>query len=239
MSIVNTGSLSSVRSALRACAVPADIPVLQRFFKTGPGEYAEGDKFMGVRMPATRRVARDFEDLPMAAVLDLLKSPVHEERLLALIILVNRYRKAAPVEQAGIYRNYLSHTGYINNWDLVDTSAEHIVGAYLLSRSRKPLYRLARSSSVWERRIAMISTFHFIKQGDFGETLNIATMLLGDTHDLIHKATGWMLREVGKRDLSCEESFLNQHGRNMPRTMLRYAIEKFPPQKRCSFMARA
>jgi 3-methyladenine DNA glycosylase AlkD len=236
---VHAHMLSSIRSALWACAVPSDVPNLQRFFKTGPGEYAEGDVFIGVRVPATRRVARQFEDVPVAVAIELLKSPVHEERLLALIILVNQYQKASRPEQIDIYRNYLTHTAFINNWDLVDSSAEHIVGAYLFGRSRSPLYRLARAHSLWERRIAIMSTFHFIKQGAFDETLKISAMLLGDSHDLIHKATGWMLREVGKRNVDLLDAFLQQHGRTMPRTMLRYAIEKFPVEKRRRFMARS
>lgn len=227
---------NNIRVALRVFADESDAIALQRFFKTGPGEYGEGDRFLGVRVPATRRVAREYRNLPMADAITLLKSDIHEERLLALIILTQKYQKGYPGEQALIYRTYLDHTRYINNWDLVDTSAEHIVGAHLKNRSRKPLYTLARSQSIWERRIAIMSTFHFIKNNDFDETLKIAEKLVSDTNDLIHKAVGWMLREVGKRDRSKENIFLMKHYRNMPRTMLRYAIEKFPEEIRQQYL---
>lgn len=227
---------NNIRVALRVFADESDAIALQRFFKTGPGEYGEGDRFLGVRVAATRRVAREYRNLPMADAITLLKSDIHEERLLALIILTQKYQKGSPGEQALIYRTYLDHTRYINNWDLVDTSAEHIVGAHLKNRSRKPLYTLARSQSIWERRIAIMSTFHFIKNNDFDETLKIAEKLVSDTNDLIHKAVGWMLREVGKRDRSKENIFLMKHYRNMPRTMLRYAIEKFPEEIRQQYL---
>lgn len=227
---------NNIRAALRVFADESDAIALQRFFKTGPGEYGEGDRFLGVRVQATRRVAREYRNLPMADAITLLKSDIHEERLLALIILTQKYQKGSPGEQALIYRTYLDHTRYINNWDLVDTSAKHIVGAHLKNRSRKPLYTLARSQSIWERRIAIMSTFHFIKNNDFDETLKIAEKLVSDTNGLIHKAVGWMLREVGKRDRSKENIFLMKHYRNMPRTMLRYAIEKFPEQIRQQYL---
>jgi len=233
---MTTSMQKNIRAALREFADESDAITLQRFFKTGPGEYGEGDKFIGVRVPATRRVAREYRNLPMADVLTLLQSDIHEERLLALIILTQKYQKGTPAEQAVIYRTYLEQTRHINNWDLVDASAEHIVGAYLISRSRKPLHTLARSQSIWERRIAIMSTFHFIKNNEFDETLKIAAKLVSDTNDLIHKAVGWMLREVGKRDRNKEEIFLMKHYRNMPRTMLRYAIEKFPEEIRQQYM---
>ena len=228
--------LKEIRTALREYANESDAMVLQRFFKTGPGEYGEGDRFLGVRVPATRRVARKYRDLPLADALTLLHSSVHEERLLALIVITQKYQKGTPVEQAEIYNIYLDHTPDINNWDLVDTSAEHIVGAYLKSRSREPIHALARSESIWERRIAIMSTFHFIKNYEFDETLKIAEILVSDTEDLIHKAVGWMLREVGKRDRNTEETFLVKHYRNMPRTMLRYAIKKFPEDIRQQYL---
>lgn len=208
-----------------------------RFFKTGKGEYGEGDRFLGIRVPNIRKCAKTYRDLSTAETLELLKSPFHEARLLALLILVAKYRSArTAAEHAAIYRAYLRHTAYINNWDLVDTSAEHIVGAYLMDRYRASLYRLAASKNLWERRIAVMATFHFIKKGDFSDTLAIAERLLNDPEDLIHKAVGWMLREVGKRNLPAEEAFLNQHHGVMPRTMLRYAIEKFPEDKRKAYL---
>ncbi len=229
-------SLEAVRTALREYADKSDAEFLQRYFKTGPGEYGKGDRFIGVRVPATRRVARRYRDLPLAETLVLLRSAIHEERLLALIILTEKFRRGTPGEQLEIYREYLNHTRFINNWDLVDTSADRIVGAYLRDRSRRPLYRLARSDLLWERRIAVMATFHFIRNDEFAETLKIAGMLLDDPEDLIHKAAGWMLREVGKRDRDVEESFLREHYRRMPRTMLRYAIEKFPGDLRRQYL---
>ncbi|GBE31680.1 DNA alkylation repair enzyme [bacterium BMS3Bbin05] len=228
--------LEDIRAALREHADESDAIALQRFFKTGPGEYGDGDRFLGVRVPATRRVARKYRDLPLADTKTLLHSAIHEERLLALIILTHKYQKGTSDERAEIYRIYLDHTEYINNWDLVDTSAEHIVGAYLKERLRKPLHVLAKSESLWERRIAIMATFHFIKNREFDETLRIAEMLVADTEDLIHKAVGWMLREVGKREINTEESFLKKHYQCMPRTMLRYAIEKFPEEIRQQYL---
>jgi 3-methyladenine DNA glycosylase AlkD len=195
-----------------------------RFFKTGPGQYGEGDRFLGLTVPAMRRLVREFRALPLADAEALLASPWHEERLVALLILVAQYRHA-PAE---VYRIYLANTARINNWDLVDASAPHVVGAHLETRSRKTLYRLAKSKSLWERRIAIIATQHFIRRNDFEDTLAIAHILLNDEHDLIHKAAGWMLREVGKRDESVLRAFLNEHAPAMPRTMLRYAIERLP-----------
>ncbi len=220
--------LKAAREALREHSNDAHARVLQRFFKTGPGEYGEGDLFLGVRVPAVRRVARIFRELPLTDTLALLQSEIHEERLLALIILTEKYRKGSSDDRTEIYKIYLGNTEYINNWDLVDTSAEYIVGAYLSDRSRKPLYTLAQSDNLWERRMAVMATFHFIKNGKFDETLKISEMLVSDAEDLIHKAVGWMLREVGKRDRNKEEIFLKKHYQSMPRTMLRYAIEKFP-----------
>jgi 3-methyladenine DNA glycosylase AlkD len=166
-----------------------------------------------------------------------LGSPFHEARLLALLILVHQYASATgTAERVSIYRAYLANTRFINNWDLVDCSAEHIVGAHLSTRSKKPIYRLAGSSSLWERRIAVMSTFHFIRKGDFEETLKVAQLLLRDREDLIQKAVGWMLREVGNRNLKAEEAFLRTRYRRMPRTMLRYAIEKFDEPKRLAYL---
>ena len=228
--------IEAARAALRECSDKSHAKVLQRFFKTGPGEYGEGDQFIGVRVPATRRVAQRYRDLSLIDTLTLLQSAIHEERFLALVILKQKYRKGRSGEQSEIYKKYLDNTQYVNNWDLVDTSAEHIVGAYLSNRSRRPLYDLARSNCLWERRIAIMATFHFIRNAEFGETLKLAEMLVSDTEDLIHKAVGWMLREIGKRDRSAEESFLNKHYQRMPRTMLRYAIEKFPEDVRQQYL---
>lgn len=210
--------------------------VLGRFFKTGPGGYGEGDTFIGVAVPDTRRVAREFCDLSQSDVKRLLTSLIHEERLLALFILNQQYVKGRAVTKRWIYDLYLTHTQYINNWDLVDSSAPNIVGRHLFERSRRPLYKLARSRNLWERRIAILATLFFIKNDDFDDTLAISEILLADDHDLIHKAVGWMLRETGKRDLRREETFLASNYRRMPRTMLRYAIEKFPEQKRQRYL---
>jgi 3-methyladenine DNA glycosylase AlkD len=210
--------------------------LLQRFFKTGPGEYGEGDVFLGIQVPKVRSVGKEFQDLAITEVNKLLRSSVHEDRLLALLILVRRYSKGDAATQARIYKLYLGNTRYINNWDLVDLSASHIVGAFLKERSRRPLDNLAKSPLLWDRRIAIIATAHFIKHDDFATTLRIAAKLLDDEEDLIHKAVGWMLREVGKRDMAVEEGFLKRHYRRMPRTMLRYAIERFPEAKRQRYL---
>ncbi|MBI5374852.1 MAG: DNA alkylation repair protein [Candidatus Schekmanbacteria bacterium] len=205
---------------------------LQGFFKTGPGEYAEGDIFLGISVPDIRKLVNEYKTLTAEEILPLLRSPIHEERLFALLILVYSYSKGDEPVRKHIYGMYLNNTKYINNWDLVDSSAPMIVGAYLFDRNRKPLYQLAKSDSLWERRISMIATFHFIKYRQISDTLKIAKLLLRDKEDLIHKAAGWMLREVGKKDMRSEEEFLKEHCKKMPRTMLRYAIERFPQQKR-------
>lgn len=229
--------LKSARAALREEADESKAEFLQRYFKTGPGEYGEGDRFIGVRVPVTRGIAKRYRELSLGDTLILLKSEIHEERFLALVILTEKYRRGAVDEQAEIYREYLRHSNFINNWDLVDMSADKIVGAYLENRSRAPLYALTRSEQLWERRIAIMATFHYIRNGEFDETLKIAGMLLADSEDLIHKAVGWMLREVGKRDRNVEEYFLKKHYRQMPRTMLRYALEKFPEDLRRQYLA--
>lgn len=208
----------------------------QRFFKTGPGEYGEGDLFVGVRVPELRRLAREYHAVAVGEVVQLLSSAIHEERLLALLMLVRIYEKGDAATKGRIYRLYLDNACFVNNWDLVDSSAPHIVGDYLWKRSRRQLYVLAKSANLWERRIAIIATFHFIRQGEFSETLRLAELLLSDEEDLIQKAVGWMLREVGKRHLPSEESFLKEHHRAMPRTMLRYAIEKFPEATRQQYL---
>jgi 3-methyladenine DNA glycosylase AlkD len=208
----------------------------QRYFKTGPGKYGEGDRFRGIRVPVLRELASQCRNVPLRSAARLLRSPYHEDRLLALLLLVRVYDRGDSAAQAKIYGLYLKHTRFINNWDLVDVSAEHIVGAFLREKSRQPLYRLARSNALRERRIAVLATFHFIKRGEFGATLRVARMLLADREDLIHKAVGWMLREVGKRDPLTAKAFLRDHCRTLPRVMLRYAIEKFPEAERQRFL---
>ncbi|HYI13421.1 MAG TPA: DNA alkylation repair protein [Thermoanaerobaculia bacterium] len=228
-------TLAEVREKLRESASPAYAEVAQRFFKTAPGEYGHGDRFLGVRVPALRKLVRECDALTLADLTTLLDSPWHEERVLALLALVRNYAKRED-ERAAIYKLYLAKTDRVNGWDLVDASAEHILGPHLLDRSRTPLTKLARSHSVWERRMAILATFHFIKRNEFHETLRIAELLLHDDHDLIHKAVGWMLRETGQRDRPVEETFLREHAAEMPRTMLRYALEKFPEPLRKRYL---
>ena len=227
---------STLREKLHCLADSEKAEGLQRFFKTGKGEYAEGDQFIGVRVPEIRKLVKAHPDTSLKDIKSLLHSAIHEERLLALLLLVQQYQRGDMALRHTFYTLYLASTAFINNWDLVDVTAEHIIGAWLYTRSRKPLYKLARSKSLWERRIAIMATFHFIKQGEFDEILMIAEVLLNDEHDLIHKALGWMLREIGKRDSSVEEVFLQRHYEVMPRTMLRYAIEKFPEKRRQAYL---
>ena len=229
--------VAAIRRELKRLASKEIAEHSQRFFKTGKGQYGEGDRFLGIRVPALRELARQHRGVSVEEASRMLESQFHEERLLALFLLVGVFKKADDEGRKAIYELYLASTRFINNWDLVDCSAEHIVGAYLRERDRKPLYDLARSNSLWERRIAIMSTFHFIRHSEFTDTLRIAEILLGDKEDLIHKAVGWMLREVGKRDAEAEEQFLKNHCREMPRTMLRYAIEKFPQPKRRMYLS--
>ncbi len=229
-------TLSDIQTRLRKLGNKERAKVLQRFFKTGPGEYAEGDVFLGIRVPELRKLAKEYQDINPKVVQQLLKSSLHEERLLALLILVRSYARGNESLRERTYKLYLKHVQFINNWDLVDVSAEHVVGHFLMDRSKAPLYRLAKSEVLWQRRISIMSTFHFIKRHEFAETLKIAKMLISDKEDLIHKAVGWMLREVGKRDLKAEEGFLKQHYKKMPRTMLRYSIERFPEPKRQRYL---
>ena len=214
----------------------ADRAILQRFFKTGPGQYGEGDIFRGIRVPVLRRLSRTYQALPLDQAEALLHSPYHEDRLLSLLILVRRFAAADEPGREEIHRLYLKNMAYINNWDLVDSSAEHIIGAFLDSREKSLLYRLARSPGLWERRTAVLATFCFIKRNRYDDTFGIAEILLSDREDLIHKAVGWMLRETGKRDPAAEESFLKANYRRMPRTMLRYAIERFPEAQRQAYL---
>ena len=229
-------SLKAIQNNLRNIADPATARISQGFFKTAPGEYGEGDIFLGIKVPVLRSLVKTFLNTPPDVIAKLLHSKFHEERLFALFLLIDFYQHGDNSAKQCAYDLYLSHTHQINNWDLVDTSAHHIVGDYLSTRSRQPLYQLVISDSLWERRIAIISTFCFIRRNDFSDTLLISKNLLADDHDLIHKAVGWMLREVGKRDLIAEETFLQEHYRSMPRTMLRYAIERFPEARRKQYL---
>ncbi len=234
-------TLYGLRRELREAVEPERVETLQRFFKTEPGGYGEGDFFLGVRVPAARAVARRFDNSPeVDDVLELLHSPVHEERLVALECLTRRYKRGNEATRKSVYELYLQNTSWINNWDFVDTSAPHIVGAHLLVRSgaeRQVLDRLASSSWVWERRIAIMATFAFVRASEYRDTLRLAHVLLDDKHDLIHKAVGWMLREVGKRDQELLVSFLVRHAGDMPRTMLRYSAERLDAPLRARLMA--
>ncbi|MCW4054377.1 MAG: DNA alkylation repair protein [Candidatus Bathyarchaeota archaeon] len=208
------------------------------FFKTGKGEYGEGDIFLGITVPKQRKVAKRYDNLSLDDLQELLKSKIHEHRFTALVILISKYRKAGETGKKEIFDFYLKNTKNINNWDLVDLSAPRIIGDYLLKSKRSILYKLAKSNSLWERRISILSTFTFIDNNDFEDALNISELLLHDKHDLIHKAVGWALREIGKRDQNVEEGFLAKHHLRMPRTMLRYAIEKFDEKKRKKYLAK-
>lgn len=209
-----------------------------RFFKTGEGEYGHGDIFIGVTVPEQREVAREYKDLPLPEILKLLKSPIHECRLTALILLVGQYQRADARTRAKITKSYLANTRFINNWDLVDSSAPYILGEELLHKDRRILYNLVTSRNMWERRIAILATFAFIRRSDFTDSLALAKLLLADSHDLIHKSAGWMLREVGKRSRPALALFLRKYASRMPRTMLRYAIERFPEHKRKKLLKR-
>ena len=225
-----------ITKRLKALGNKEHAAVSQRFFKTGPGEYGEGDIFLGIKVPVLRKLAKEHIDLSLGDIKKIIRSKFHEERLLSLLIMVAQFTKGDQNKKKSIYQLYLKSTKFINNWDLVDTSAHYIVGPYLKDKSRAPLFKLAKSKNLWERRIAIMSTFHFIKNDEFTDTLKIAKILLQDPEDMIHKAVGWMLREIGKRDLKEEEAFLKPHYREMPRTMLRYAIEKFPEPKRKRYL---
>ncbi len=221
---------------LREASSTERAKINQWIFKTGPGEYGEGDQFWGIRVPDIRKLIKPYTGLSTKAVYPLLRSPIHEQRLAALLLLVAQFQKSTKKTQPEIYRFYMKNLKYVNNWDLVDLSAWQIVGGYLFEKSRKPLYVMAKSPNLWKRRVSIIATFYDIKQHEFHETLKIAKMLVGDHEDLIHKAVGWMLREVGKRAVKVEEGFLKQHYTTMPRTMLRYAIERFPEGKRHRYL---
>jgi len=228
--------IAEIRKELRQSGDEELAARLQRFFKTGKGEYGEGDRFLGIKVPILRKIARKYRSISIDDAYGLLSSQYHEERFFSLVVLVDIFKKADNNDKNTIYKLYLKNTKYINNWDLVDVSAGKIVDAYLFDREKEPLYKLARSNVIWERRISIIATSYFINQHKFEDTINIAEILLRDKEDLIHKAVGWMLREVGNRTRDIEEDFLLKHHKSMPRTMLRYAIEKFPEEKRKHYL---
>jgi len=229
-------TLSKLRTEVQRKRNSKKAKLLQGFFKTGKGEYGDGDIFLGIMVPESRKLARKYNSLSFPDIEKLLKSKFHEERLIALLILVHNFAAGDQRERKKIYEFYIRSTKYINNWDLVDLSAHKIVGEYLKNKNKRILYKLAKSKNIWERRIAIISTFRFITANSFDDSFNIAEILLKDKHDLIHKAVGWMLREVGNRSLEKEEQFLKEHYKKMPRTMLRYAIEKFPEPLRKKYL---
>ena len=230
-------SLAAVRRDIRALGSPERAKHSLRFFRTGPGEYGEGDKFLGLSVPEMRAIAKRYRDLGHKQVLELLQSEWHEDRVVALLLLVEGYKRGDDAGRHKIHRAYLSNTARINNWDLVDMSAGQVVGGHLDVSEISLLEKLARSKDLWERRIAIVATFHFIKQDQLEPTLRIADMLLQDSHDLIHKAVGWMLREVGKKDRKALDRFLSKRYGTMPRTMLRYAIERHPEATRKRYLA--
>jgi len=228
--------LTELRKKIKTSGSPEVSKTMKWFFKTGKGEYGEGDIFAGLKVPTQRKLAREFSNLSLSDLKILLNSTVHEERLISLFILVDKYAKGDEKEKEVIFSFYLKNRRGINNWDLVDLSAPKIIGKYLLKKDKSLLFKFALSKNLWERRIAVLSTYEFIRNNDFKTILKIAELLLEDEHDLIHKAVGWMLREVGKRDLQTEEKFLKIHYKKMPRTMLRYAIEKFSETKRKKYL---
>lgn len=224
--------LKEIRKELKKKSDKERTEILQRFFKTGKGEYGQGDIFLGIAVPELRKIVKKNKDISITDVLSLLHSRIHEERFIALLIFIEKFSK----ESEKIFNLYLKNLRWINNWDLVDISAYKIIGAHLFDKEKTVLYNLARSNNLWEKRIAIMSTFYFIRNNQFKDTTNIAEILLYDKHDLIHKAVGWMLREVGKRDIKEEERFLMKNYKKMPRTMLRYAIEKFSENKRMFYL---
>ncbi len=227
-------NVERLKNELRQFASPKKAKIYSRFFKTGKGQYGEGDVFLGITVPDQRKVAKKYQRLTLSEIQELLSCRIHEHRLIALFVLIYRYNKSDSDNKKRIFDFYLKNIRSVNNWDLVDLSAHIILGDYIFDKlnRRKILYRFAKSRNLWERRISIIATLAFIRNNRFEETLKISKLLLKDEHDLIHKAVGWMLREVGKRNIKAEERFLKQNYRNMPRTMLRYAIEKFPEEKR-------
>jgi 3-methyladenine DNA glycosylase AlkD len=231
--------MHKIQIELRKLAKPEKIPIYKNFFKTGKGEYGEGDEFIGVTVPGSRKVAKANIDISYEDLAQIVKSRIHEDRLCALIILVYKSEKAkTEQEKRQAVDWYLKYHLFGNNWDLVDVIAPKILGPWLIHRDKSLLYEYAHSSSLWERRIAILTTLHFIRQGEFKDTIKISKILLNDEHDLIHKAVGWMLREIGKKDQKELVDFLNKHYKNMPRTMLRYSIERLSEQLKSSYLAK-
>ena len=230
--------LSKFQKELRKHAQPEKVAIYQNFFKTGKGEYAEGDIFIGVMVPNTRKVAKNFISIDLNDLIPVLESKIHEDRMAALLVLVYKFEEALEKDKKEIVNFYIKHHYAGNNWDLIDCIVDKILGVWLFDKDKSILYKYAESSNLWERRMAIISTFYFIKNNKFEDTLKISEVLLNDNHDLIHKAVGWMLREVGKRNQDVEESFLKKHYKIMPRTMLRYAIERFSIEKKKFYMTK-
>ena len=231
-----SGNATEIRAEFRELG-SADIAIhSQRFFKTGAGEYGEGDRFLGIRVPVVRQFVQTHRGIPLRTILSFVRSRYHEERMFGLLALVDCYRSGDDEMKQRVYELYIDNLEYVNNWDLVDATAHLIVGPHLQERSRRPLYRLAKSRDIWKRRVAIMATFHYIRKEDYADTLALAEILIDDKHDLMHKAVGWMLREVGNRDIAAEEKFLKQHYKRMPRTMLRYAIEKLPEERRQAYL---
>lgn len=228
--------MENILREIKKCENKEKAKILLRFFKTGKGEYGEGDIFLGIIVPEQRAIARKFKDISFSEVQKLLNSNIHEHRMIALLILIEKYKRADELEKEKIFKLYLKNTKNINNWDLVDLSCPQIVGDFLLSKDRSILYSFAKSKNLWERRIAIISTFAFIRDNQFADTFKIAEMLLDDEHDLLHKAVGWMLRETGKRDEKKEKEFIDKHCADMPRTMLRYSIERLSEKDRKKYL---
>jgi len=227
-----------IRKEIESLSNPEKAKILQRFFKTGPGEYGDGDLFLGIQMPYIRQLVKLNNKTPLSEIQALITDPVHEVRMAGALLLVECFKRSDQSGKKDCFDFYIAHAKKINNWDLVDLTCHHIVGAWLWDKDRTPLYQLAQSQNLWEQRISMISTFYFLRKNDFTDTLELAKLLLNHKHDLIHKAVGWMLREVGKRNQDVETDFLEQDNRylKMPRTMLRYAIEKYPEDQRLGFL---
>lgn len=228
--------IKRIKDHLYSIADPSHQASVQRFFKTDEGEYSAGDQFIGIRMPALRKAVAEFSPVSLKVVLSLLKSPIHEFRLFALLMLVRMFELGSVEDREEIVKLYLDNLNSVNNWDLVDASCYKILGPYFSDRKKTPLFKLARSASMWERRVAIVTTFHFIRNGDLNTTLELTDILLNDEEDLLHKACGWMLRDVGDRDGNLLRQFLVSRYKNMPRVMLRYAIEKFPQPERSEYL---
>ncbi len=230
-------SLEELKKDFSRLANPKKAKDLQRFFKTGKGEYADGDIFLGVMVPEQRKLVKKYASfLSLDDIQELLNTKIHEHRLTALLILVKQYQKSSEERKKEIFDFYLKNTKNINNWDLIDLSALNIIGDYLLDKDRNIIYQLVKSDNLWERRISVLTTFAFIRKNQFEDSLKLSEILIRDKHDLIHKATGWMLREIGKRDINVLKQFLGKHYKEMPRTMLRYAIEKLPEKERKAYL---